>query len=356
MFERNIYDLYGLYCESRFQVDQHLGFFAEGHRYLMIPKEEGVGVTDEEMVGMAEHLRTFGDLSVPELIRTNRGHYHSQIDGQEVYLFKLSADRAVRAVPRDEREVGEHLAHFHQMGSQIILSAGQQSYFGQWHKLWEKRLEQLEGWYQQVFQDQPSSYLDESFLYTFPYFMGLTENAIQYAVDAVYDEQLQGHDFGSICHRRFRNDTWLRDEGYSMIKPPTEFIYDHPSRDLAEWIRSIRWQTRSEEDWRTIRSFLQAYHTHHPLSAYGWKLVFARLLFPLHYFEAVEGYYRSQINEEREQYAEQFYHVIHEEYKNEQFLTELAHELEQSSAVMLRLPKIDWLVIQDSPHPFFPSG
>ncbi len=80
----------------------------------------------------------------------------------------------------------------------------------------------------QLLHERPQSEVDEAFLFTFPYFMGLTENAIQYAVDARIDERSSAYEQGTICHRRFTERTWLvPSERGNILKCPTDFIYDH---------------------------------------------------------------------------------------------------------------------------------
>ncbi|WP_088103979.1 spore coat putative kinase YutH [Halalkalibacter urbisdiaboli] len=339
MFERNIYDYYHLYCDSRFTIGEYEGFQAGGMSYLLLPKEECAS-NEQEMLKYAEYLRSIGDTSVLELQPTVYQSHVGLVDGQDVYVCALPVNdnrQAFRVNTDDEK--GAHLAAIHYYGKQMPVHQKTFDYYGQWHNLWQKRLEQLEDWYQQVLAQGPQTIVDESFLFTYPYFMGLTENAIQYVVDANYDDRGKEQEKGTICHRRFTDQTWLTlSENGDIVKKPTEFVYDHSCRDIAEWIRSHR----ASQDWREILSFLEGYEQYEPLSTYGWRLTYARLLFPLHYFETIESYYRTQLPERKQFYGEQFMALLENEIENERFL-EFFSERIRLPRTRGMTPSIDWI-------------
>ncbi|OLS35186.1 spore coat protein YutH [Alkalihalophilus pseudofirmus] len=345
MFERNVYDQYGLYCDSRFALGDFEGFEAGGNSYVFFPKEDCAS-KEQEMLDYAEYYRSIGDASMLTLQKTKSNGNVGLIDGQEVYLF---------AMPEPERngglhlessyDIGGHLATIHYYGKQMPQMRKSHDYFGQWHKLWEKRLEQLEGWYQQISYEQPRSYVDEAFLYSYPYYMGLTENAIQYAVDARLDDPTHDKEQGTVCHRRFTDQTWLvTSTRGGIIKRPTEFVYDHPCRDIAEWIRQKRYDQAlsRNNNWEDVHSFIEGYEQYEPLSTYAWRLTYARLLFPVHYFESIENYYRAQINEDKQEHGQVFFSLIEQEGENEQFLKQFS-EMIRIPKTSSRTPNVEWL-------------
>ncbi|WP_227937467.1 spore coat putative kinase YutH [Alkalihalobacillus deserti] len=347
MFERNLYDIYGIYCESRFSIGEYEGFEAGGNSYILLPKEECL-LQEEEMLAYSNYMRQIGDTSILEPVTTLHKRKSGLIDGQEVYVCQLPSQEQTdrKAVFRfqSEDEKGAHLATVHYYGKQLSYHKKGYDFFGQWPNLWETRLEQLEGWYQQILYEGPHSYVDEAFLFSYPYFMGLTENAIQYVVDATIDDRSMEQEKPTICHHRFTDRTWivLTEEG-DIIKRPTEFVYDHPCRDLAEWIRDQHW-TETNFSWRKIDSFIRGYEQYKTLTSYSWKLLYARLLFPLHYFEAVEDYYLSQITDEKIERGQQFFQILENEHKNERFLKEFVEHVLMSRGIGTnQVPPIDWL-------------
>ncbi len=59
----------------------------------------------------------------------------------------------------------------------------QLSRIGEWKALWEKRLDQLEKFWQSQVMNHPTDVFDQLFIESFPYYLGVAENAIQYVVD-----------------------------------------------------------------------------------------------------------------------------------------------------------------------------
>ncbi|WP_078392133.1 spore coat putative kinase YutH [Shouchella patagoniensis] len=338
MLERNLYDQYKLYCEERFSIGPYECIRANNQAYIILPKDE-LQSEEQQMIAFSTYMRTAGDESVLELVPSRSNQPSALIDGMEVYLFKLpdwGDDRGVRI--QSTWDLGGQLHAWHAAGQQ-----GQANWdnavLGQWPTLWATRLEQLEDWYQSIFSQGPKTLTDEAFLYTYPYFMGLTENAIQYAVDTRLDVPMEATDVGTICHRRFNESSWLRlSENGQIVKPPTTFLFDHRARDLAEWVRDKRDDPRGNEE---ILSFLGGYEELQTLSPYSWQLMFSRLLFPLHYFETIENYYRAQIPNQKRERATDFQTFLDNEKSNVDFLSNFAEEAKLSR--YQAIPALDWL-------------
>ncbi len=96
MFERNVYDYYGLYCESRFAMGDYEGFDTAYDSYLLLPKEQCAS-GENDMVAFISYMRhQLHDQSVLELVKTRNQQLVGLIDGQEVYLFKLPSGEMLR--------------------------------------------------------------------------------------------------------------------------------------------------------------------------------------------------------------------------------------------------------------------
>ncbi|MED4163405.1 spore coat putative kinase YutH [Halalkalibacterium halodurans] len=349
MFERNVYDSFQLYCDSRFRTGRFQGFYAQGQPYLLVPREQIEPDEEAAILEMGEYLQRAGDGTVLKLIKAKTGPLHAKIDGQDVYLFQIPYEYERFGMLQTDEDIGRHLATFHQAGAQYVGTAYQKGAYGKWPQLWEKRLEQLEEWHQRLLAQGPRTLVDEQFLFTFPYYLGMTENAIQFAVDAHYDEGGIERERGTICHKRFHNDTWIRLEN-GRLKVPTEFVYDHPSRDLAEWLRSKELEiARPEDRALAIQSFLHAYGQHAPLSRLCRRFIFARLLFPVHYFQTIEDYYSCQIEEKRRTLEKEVLHLFEKETTHEQFLRMVQQQLFPNPH---ELPMVDWLLAEPLPTPF----
>lgn len=342
MFERTIYDAYGLYCEGRFLLDGYDGFYTSNQAYLLLPKEECL-INEEEMLHFTNYLRSIGDLSVLEPIMTKYNKRIALVEGQEVYVVLLPTEHSSLIRIRSEEERGEHLAHLHLYGKRFPYQR-KYDFFGQWPKIWELRLEQLESWYQQVLYEGPQSEIDQAFLFTYPYFMGLTENAIQYAVDATFDDPSRDQEKPTIVHRHFAENTWMKvSQDGAVVKRPTEWLFDHPCRDIAEWLRDQRMRNKLFP-WDKADQLIHGYEQVDLLSTYSRRLLYARLLFPLHYFEAIESFYSAQVKEDRMHRGQQFMQLLMNEANNEQFLKEFAsYYLYSRAELVARIPTLEWL-------------
>ncbi|MDE5415329.1 spore coat putative kinase YutH [Alkalihalobacterium chitinilyticum] len=342
MFERNIYDHYQLYCEERFMLGDLEGFEANREYYVFVPIEFTAGQSIQDMIVMTEHLKTTGERGVADIIRTVHNQAVALVDGVDGFLFKLPKSEAEWRAEAEE-STGRSLAFFHYKGSNIQAAAqSTANYYGQWKFIWEKRLTQLEQWYQTMLQRLPQTEVDDAFLMSFPYYMGLTENAIQFVADSDIDEPYRGNEQPVICHNCFTDRSWLTspNTAQSLIKLPSHFIIDHPSRDVAEWIRH---EFHGEEFSETnLLKFIYDYESVKPLTSYSWRLIYARLLFPLKYFETLENYYGTQLKEERLYYGEKFFHLLDREQRNQTFLSDF-HQLMANSEMITRVPRVDWL-------------
>ena len=68
-----------------------------------------------------------------------------------------------------------------------------------------KRLDQLEKFWQSQVMNHPTDVFDQLFIESFPYYLGVAENAIQYVVDTEMDDTPQLTDAATIC----QNDSHL---------------------------------------------------------------------------------------------------------------------------------------------------
>ncbi|MFP3360225.1 hypothetical protein R0K17_23205, partial [Planococcus sp. SIMBA_143] len=65
-----------------------------------------------------------------------------------------------------------------------------------------------------------------------------------------------------------------------------DFVFDHPVRDLAEYTRGMLLSDAPSEE---IVQFLHDYQSERPLSIFSWRLLYARLLYPVHFFDHVDS-------------------------------------------------------------------
>lgn len=312
------------------------GFTAKNKHYFLVCVDEIEDDDLREMINMGNHIQVAGDHEVATFVPNVHNSLTGFIDGQNCVLFQFPQyfSRSKR-----EKTLGHELARFHNRGKAYQK---QKKHEGTWSQFWIRRLSQLDIAYQNIATQKQKSTFDQMFMTSFPYYLGRTENAIQYIVDTDLDFGDQfGNETKTICHYKFSERTWLTidDKTNAGVKSPIEFVYDHSSRDLAEWIREVG---TTEDAYEKINHFIKEYEQVQVISPKTWRYIYARLLFPIDYYQIIEGYYRSIQDEFIEDYTDQLLKLFSEEKKAENFLREF-HDRIIPSSLQQYIPKVDWL-------------
>lgn len=333
MIEEIIYKNYGIHVEREEPTGRFPSFLSGNVLYSIIPLEK---LEQEELMErqkMSEHLIRQGDRYVSAFVLAKHQSYISEAEGQ---MFLLLANN-VLAKGRDLR-LGRKLAKFHARARSIAHPIKKCSRIGNWKTLWEQRIDQLEKIWREKLQAHPNNKFEKQFVETFPYYMAIGENAIQYLVDTEIDENPGAIDAGTVCYERFTKDTW---SGRYCIKNPFDWIFDHGSRDIAEWARQNYFKNLQTYQ-PGLQQFLSDYQTINPLTAFSGRLLYARLIFPLHYFETVEEYYSNpsearsfELEDQIMMYAEKSIHY-------EEFLRSF-YELARLPVKQMKIPLLTWL-------------
>lgn len=284
-----------------------------------------------ELYEMSEHLAKNGDQLVSRFIPTNEQKFLVTYKEQDYivvhnYLFR----------PNHKRNIGRQLAIFHERGQYLPTQVVKLNRLGEWKNYWVKRLEQIEQVWSQMVRSPSGDPFDMMFIDSYPYYMGLCENAIQYYTDTLIDEIPGQFDQGTVCHQYFADGLW---KGKFPIRNPFDWVFDHPARDLAEWVRDcyFRQPTSYTND---LQTFIQEYTSIRPLSRFGWRLLYARLLCPLHYIQCVEEYFLTNSEGKKKELEERLSRILRDASQYEYFLGnfyEIARGTDED------LPIVKWL-------------
>ncbi len=302
--------------------------------YLTVPVSHLEAEEVIEMTNLGHYFLQRGDHQVASIVKNNHGEIISKVEEQLFVLLKCPYETKIL---NRQQTVGLELAKFHKKGRRISVPLRHLVRIGQWKTLWEKRLDQMEQFWYMKTKSHPSELFERLFVESFPYYVGVTENAIQYLVDTELDDQPQDIDSGTVCHHRFNPDCWNFDQ---LIKLPTDWVYDHPSRDLVEWVRASYWEQQPTIEY--FLRFLQDYESINALSAFSWRLFYSRLQFPVHYFECIEGYYKTNDEEQKTIRLEELRKMLKQTRSYEKLLrdvyTIIGYRTQKTS-----IPKINWL-------------
>ncbi|MDP4172039.1 MAG: spore coat protein YutH, partial [Bacillota bacterium] len=277
----------------------------------------------------------YGDRHVPYFLPTKEGKLVTKWEDNN-YCVLASRQEETSTYTQNW---GRKLAKFHERGVTVPFQVERTSRIGKWKELWEKRLEQMEKvWNGMLFQT-PEDEFDRMFIESFPYYMGLTENAIQFLVDTEIDDKAEAMDNGTVCHERFSSTSWGK---RYLIKNPFDWVFDHRSRDLAEWTRE-RYFQNTQTYQGDVKQFFDDYQTIEPLSSFSWRLLFARLLFPLHFFECIEMYYITRSEQDKKIIEEQLQKMLKQSREHESFLRSF-FQVAGAPIRKLKLPMPEWLI------------
>jgi len=286
-----------------------------------------------EIKHLSEYMIQKGDIRVGSILPTTDGKLSTIINDEEAVIIRCPVYSH-----RVSNSLGYELARFHKRGRSFPYQVKKVNRIGQWKFLWEKRLDQMELFWKEKVKQHPQNEFETLFVEAFPYYIGLTENAIQYLVDTEIDETPTAIDSATVCHHRFTENSWDRN---SYTKLPTDWVFDHYTRDLAEFIRDqyVNGETRQNGQ---IVHFLKEYERITPLSAFSWRLLYARLLFPLHFFECIEEFYMTGSEMQMERHCKRLESILKHSSEHERFLATFL----SSAGVKekrLTIPTISWL-------------
>ncbi|MDF0727433.1 spore coat protein YutH [Cytobacillus sp. S13-E01] len=331
---QHLYEQYGLTIDKKVTGGNYEAFQCRNILYTIVPV---VNMEQEEVYEykqMSDYLISKGDLSIASFVLTKENKLFGTVKEQKVVVLRYPYNQT-----RKSYSLGYELANFHEKGRTFPYRIVKNNRIGQWKNLWEQRVDQMELFWNDKVRQHPENYFEKLFVESFPYYIGLTENAIQYLVDTEIDDRPSPIDSATICHHRFNATTWPRDQ---HVKTPINWVLDHCSRDLAEWVRHL-FLEQQRIDYTTISTNIRDYERVTRLSSFAWRLMYSRLLFPIHYFECIEGYYLTESVEVQKQQENRLSSYLASSSEYEAFLSEFTKIMQHSNR-SISIPKVNWLI------------
>ncbi|WP_377347234.1 hypothetical protein [Pontibacillus salicampi] len=258
---------------------------------------------------------------------TKNGDMKATINGRDYMLVRTGM-----TLPKDSAH-GTLLAQYHHLGSQYPYQPQHISRYGQWKALWEEKIDAWTNVYKREWGAHPASSFQRLFIETYPYLEGVMENAIQYLQESEQDWRYGEYDQGAFTAQR------LLPKNLQQTIWSHTMVYDHPARDIAEWIRATLFE-KQENGFQEVRTFMEGYEQQRPLSAFGWRLVYARLILPVHLLDQLDYcFHQDQVPNNRAEY------MLKQELTNQvvyyRLLQRFFDEV-QLDAKRLHIPVLDW--------------
>ncbi|WAA09952.1 spore coat putative kinase YutH [Fervidibacillus albus] len=323
---------YGLNVEKAFSLSGYKGFQDGRNMYVLIPVSESQQGEIVERFYMVHHMHLMKERDVPFFQPTKNNHYIGHSEEKYFVLLKMNHS----GIKTDD-PVGVKLARFHLRGMSYPYPVQHLNRLGKWKDLWVIRQQEMENLWQRLLKQKPTSPFEHMFVESYSYYSGFIENAIQYFVDTSIDERPERYDRGTITHERFTYDTWFATIHW---KNPFLWVFDHPSRDLAEWVRQLFFNELQLRE--NVRTFFMNYQSVTPLSSFSWRLILSRLLFPVHFIECVELYYSTNSEAVKTMMEKRLERLLAKTGEYERFLFNL-FELANHQLKSTEIPVLDWL-------------
>lgn len=299
--------------------------FKQGNYLYFTIFSEQREIIHMEQAALAYYLyeNNYPQVAVP--VPNNQGEWFTSYQGKNYIVLRLEYSSSDSGLMQ-----GGTLGQFHQLGSRFNYEPQEISSYGQWKQLWIEKLTAIEKQIDVEAAAYPNSYY-RLLIDALPYVIGISENAIQYMQESEQESRFHEADQGTIAFRRY--DGNMRGSVIWM----TDLVYDHPARDLAEYIRYQLLQRNDST--QEIRKFLDAYQQVHTLSVFSWRLIYARLLFPVHLFDIVEQGFS-------EQKHDQLYRELSDMLERQPTYEKRLSLLLENSGVeseRLQIPVVHWL-------------
>jgi spore coat protein YutH len=322
MMEEILHDFIDLTNATEVQVDQHTGYYYQGALFFAL-SSLGNDRIYYELEDAAEYLSKSGVEGIVAPIRVKDNQY--SIAGRNgTYVICKAIPPTRKTLPFSAQQ----LASFHHIGASYPYQPTTFSSYGSWKTLWTNQVDRFEMDITEIFQERPVSEWQRIWIDVSAYVIGLGENAIQYLQESELETRHQDSDQATFTLERYPKQAqtllWF-----------DQLRHDHPARDIAEAIRPMLLKESGPEE---MLSFLQAYQAQYPLSIFGIRLLYARLLFPVHLFDQFR-LVRAQANngglvrDTRELFDNQ---------KRYELQLRRFYDLMQVSAREWELPVLDW--------------
>ncbi|QHS23128.1 hypothetical protein GWK91_09285 [Virgibacillus sp. MSP4-1] len=290
--------------------------------------------TDENFITeqyvIADYLNQCGFSHIAKPLYSNEGKFIVPID-EESSVYTCHVD-SLPSSAESPQELISFLSSFHQAGHGFPYSPVHFNRYGHWKSNWEQIINQVEWIRSVIIEKSFISDWERLWLESCFYFIGIGENAIQFLQESEQENLYNQYDQPVFTFER------MTPFPHEEIILPGRIVHDHPSRDLAEVMRYFI-LTQGKESYSDLSGMLNTYQNHRSLSVFGWRLLFARLAFPIHFIDYTEQVL-SKEKITRQDYDD-FQTLLDHQSRHEEGLQLAAREMERSLGFDLEV--MDWI-------------
>lgn len=314
---------YDIHIIEEVIIDGILGYTDNEYVYFTISLDNNKAIYMEQAT-LAYYLVEIGYSQTAFPVPNLSGEWITNFDNSEYIVVKVS--------PLQKDHIfshGELLANFHQQSMTYHYEPQYVSSYGQWKQLWINKLTFFEHYIAEEAEKGSNSFF-RLLIDVLPYIIGISENAIQYIQESEYDHRYDESDQGTISFHRYKEN---------LLKPviwSNDLVYDHLTRDIAEHIRG---KLLENDQLENIFIFLRDYEIVQPLSVFSWRLLYARLIFPIHLYDFLAQILETKKFEHQTEALEKFLEMQVNYEKN---LKELFNNIKINNK-QIQIPFLHWL-------------
>lgn len=313
---------YGIHIKRVVRIDQREAYGDDEYIYVITSAHNNKAIHMEQATIAYYLLAQHPHVAHP--IPNQKGEWLTEA-GEQFYLV-------LRITQQQDHPPGQHgeaLALFHERNIAYPYEPNEISNYGQWKQLWITKLTSFEDYIVQVAEEERNAFF-RLLRDILPYLIGLSENAIQYVQESNAERDFNEADQGTIVFHRYE------DQLEREVIWANDLLFDHRMRDVAE---AIRQQILTDQSSQAIYEFLEAYETVLPLSSFSRRLLYARLLFPVHFYDLIGEAFTAQSYEASREGLED---LLARQETYEQVMKELFQQTE-TIGEKSQIPLIGWL-------------
>lgn len=316
---------YQINAVARKVVDEKQGFIDDKYVYFIMSADNKEAIHMEQAT-LAYFLVENGFNQVALPIPNINGDWITEHEENRYMVVRHSFSKRETATSH-----GQLLANFHRVNQTYQYDPPNISSYGRWKTLWIDKLTLFEQYITEQAQKSSSSFY-RLVMDILPYLIGMSENAIQYLQESERESRFNEVDQGTITFQRY---------DLQLLKPIIWFddlVYDHPARDISEYIRKKLLNIHAQGVKESV-DFMYEYRSINPLSVLSWRLMYARLIFPIHLFDVIE---KAFMTEEYDKYHEKLEKLVEYQPNYEKDLTQFFQNTVFNDEDF-RLPMIEWI-------------
>lgn len=316
---------YAIQVKESKVINRKVAYFDDSFIYFPVRIKSKKEVYMEQAT-LAYHLVERGYKQTAFPVPNVNGDWITHYLGDSYHVLKVEALQANTALSH-----GKELALFHQANRVHQYQPQHISSYGQWKELWINKLTFFENKIKSLGLEAGNAY-DRLLVNTLPYIIGISENAIQLIRESEQERDYAINDQATICFHRYQ------DQLLQPMIDSNQLVYDHPARDISSYIRT-ELQREDEKSMKNIEDFLDSYQEVESLSSLCWRMIYARLIYPIHLFDKIEEGFRREQDENME---EKMGRALEEQTEYEKRLKELFSIIDKKDKIN-NLPRLQWL-------------